>query len=85
MAKVSLVTGSSGGLGRHIAEAVLADMEEPHLRFILGSEANAHARAAAVVRSASDTKWHELSESTDRNEATSVDRDPLGTRGGDAP
>jgi hypothetical protein len=41
--------------------------------------------AAAAARSASDATWEELSESTDRDNATSADRDPLGTRGGGAP
>jgi hypothetical protein len=81
--------GNSTALGdpAKVAQVVLqiAEMENPPLRLILGSEAYAYAMAAAAVRSASDAKWRELSESTDRDDATDDDRDPLGTRGGGGP
>lgn len=65
-----------------VAQVVLAvaDMDEPPLRLILGSEAYAYATAAARARAESDLTWHDLTVSTDRDDATAADRDPLGTR-----
>jgi NAD(P)-dependent dehydrogenase (short-subunit alcohol dehydrogenase family) len=65
-----------------VAQVVLAvaDMDEPPLRLILGSEAYAYATAAARTRAESDLKWHDLTVSTDRDDATAADRDPLGPR-----
>ena len=67
-----------------VAQVVLAvaDSDEPPLRLILGSEAYAYAAAAARARAEADAKWHDLSVSTDRDDATAADRDPLGTRAG---
>jgi NAD(P)-dependent dehydrogenase (short-subunit alcohol dehydrogenase family) len=63
-----------------VARVILAvaDMDEPPLRLILGSEAYAYAMAAAAGRAASDEKWHDLTVSTDRDDATDADRNPLG-------
>jgi hypothetical protein len=65
-----------------VARVVLqiADTEQPPLRLILGSEAYAYATAAAKARADSDARWHELTISTDRDDATKADRDPLATR-----
>jgi NAD(P)-dependent dehydrogenase (short-subunit alcohol dehydrogenase family) len=65
-----------------VAQVVLriADMDQPPLRLILGSEAYAYATAAAQDRAASDAAWHDLSVSTDRDGATDADRDPMGSR-----
>src|SRR6201996_3226163 len=77
--------GSSGALGNpaKVAQVVLAvaAMAEPPLRLILGSEAYAYATAAARARSESDAAWRELTVSTDRDDATAAERDPLGTSG----
>ena len=64
-----------------VARVVLAvaDMAEPPLRLILGSEAYAYATAAARARAASDERWHDLTVSTDRDDASAEDRNPLGT------
>jgi NAD(P)-dependent dehydrogenase (short-subunit alcohol dehydrogenase family) len=64
-----------------VARVVLAvaDLADPPLRLILGSEAYAYATAAARARAASDQQWHDLTVSTDRDDATAADRDPLGT------
>jgi NAD(P)-dependent dehydrogenase (short-subunit alcohol dehydrogenase family) len=61
------------------AQVVLAvaGMAEPPLRLILGSEAYAYAMAAARARAESDTAWHDLTISTDRDGATAAQRDPL--------
>jgi NAD(P)-dependent dehydrogenase (short-subunit alcohol dehydrogenase family) len=58
----------------------IAAMDEPPLRLILGSEAYAYATAAAEAQAESDRHWHDLTVSTDRDDATDADRDPLGTR-----
>jgi NAD(P)-dependent dehydrogenase (short-subunit alcohol dehydrogenase family) len=64
-----------------VAQVILdiAAMDEPPLRLILGSEAYAYATAAAEAQAESDRRWHGLSVSTDRDDATDADRDPLGT------
>jgi NAD(P)-dependent dehydrogenase (short-subunit alcohol dehydrogenase family) len=64
-----------------VAQVVLqvADMDDPPVRLLLGSEAYAYATAAAGAQLASDERWRELSRSTDRDDATPAERDPLGT------
>jgi hypothetical protein len=54
-------------------------MDEPPARLLLGSEAYAYATAAARAQLASDEQWRDLSRSTDRDDATAAERDPLGT------
>jgi NAD(P)-dependent dehydrogenase (short-subunit alcohol dehydrogenase family) len=77
--------GSGGALGdpAKVAQAVLtvAGMDEPPLRLILGSEAYAYATAAAEARAEADAAWHQLTISTDRDDATAADRDPLAAAG----
>ena len=53
-------------------------MAEPPLRLILGSEAYVYAMAAARARAEADAAWHDLTVSTDRDDAMAADRDPLG-------
>jgi NAD(P)-dependent dehydrogenase (short-subunit alcohol dehydrogenase family) len=62
-----------------VAQVVLqvAAMDEPPLRLILGSEAYAYATAAAREQAESDERWRDLTVSTDRDDATDADRDPL--------
>jgi NAD(P)-dependent dehydrogenase (short-subunit alcohol dehydrogenase family) len=64
-----------------VAQVILqvAGMEEPPTRLLLGSEAYAYATGAARAQLASDEQWIELSRSTDRDDATAAERDPLGT------
>jgi NAD(P)-dependent dehydrogenase (short-subunit alcohol dehydrogenase family) len=64
-----------------VARVILqvAAMEEPPTRLLLGSEAHAYATAAARTQLASDEQWRDLSRSTDRDDATAAERDPLGT------
>ena len=73
--------GSDDALGdpAKVAQVVLevAEMPEPPLRLILGSEAYAYATAAARARADSDAAWHDLTVSTDRDDATAEQRDPL--------
>jgi NAD(P)-dependent dehydrogenase (short-subunit alcohol dehydrogenase family) len=65
-----------------VAQVVLqvAAMDDPPGRLILGSEAFAYATAAARDQTEADERWRELTISTDRDDATDVDRDPLGAR-----
>jgi NAD(P)-dependent dehydrogenase (short-subunit alcohol dehydrogenase family) len=82
MARVHRELGSAGALGdpAKVAQVVLtvAGMADPPLRLILGSEAYAYAMAAARARAESDTAWHDLTISTDRDDASDADRNPLG-------
>jgi NAD(P)-dependent dehydrogenase (short-subunit alcohol dehydrogenase family) len=81
-ARVHHDLGSSDALGdpAKVAQVVLAvaAMDEPPLRLILGSEAYAYATAAARARAESDAAWRDLTISTDRDDATAAQRDPLG-------
>jgi NAD(P)-dependent dehydrogenase (short-subunit alcohol dehydrogenase family) len=63
-----------------VAQVVLqiAEMDDPPLRLILGSEAYAYATAAARAQAASDERFQQLTRSTDRDDATDAQRDPLG-------
>ena len=73
--------GSSGALGDpvKVAQVVLAvaGMAEPPLRLILGSEAYAYATTAARARAQADAAWHDVTVSTDRDDAAAAHRDPL--------
>jgi NAD(P)-dependent dehydrogenase (short-subunit alcohol dehydrogenase family) len=81
MARVHDDLGSDSSLGdpAKVARVVLevAGMDEPPLRLILGSEAYAYATAAATARAESDAAWRHLTVSTDRDDATDAQRDPL--------
>lgn len=65
-----------------VAQVILdvAAMDDPPARLLLGSEAYAYATAAARAQLASDEHWRNLSRSTDRDDATAAERDPLATR-----
>jgi len=67
-----------------VAQVVLqiAAMDEPPLRLILGSEAYAYATAAARAQATSDERFKQLTTSTDRDDATDAQRDPLGVGAG---
>ena len=67
-----------------VARAVLtvAALEEPPLRLLLGSDAYAYGREAWRARLAEDERWEGLSRSTDRDDATPEQRDPLGRQAG---
>jgi NAD(P)-dependent dehydrogenase (short-subunit alcohol dehydrogenase family) len=85
MARVHHELGSARALGDpvKVAQVVLtvAGMAEPPLRLILGSEAYAYAMAAARARAESDAAWRHLTISTDRDDATDAERDPLAVAG----
>jgi NAD(P)-dependent dehydrogenase (short-subunit alcohol dehydrogenase family) len=63
-----------------VAQVVLdiASMDDPPVRLILGSEALAYASAAARARAEADEHWRAITVSTDRDDATPAERDPLG-------
>ena len=86
MARLHHDLGSANALGdpAKVARVVLevASMAEPPLRLILGSEAYAYAMAAARARAEADAAWHDLTVSTDRDDATAAERDPLGAAAG---
>jgi NAD(P)-dependent dehydrogenase (short-subunit alcohol dehydrogenase family) len=84
IARVQHDQGSGAALGdpAKVARVVLevAGMDDPPLRLILGSEAYAYAAAAARARAESDAARYQLTVSTDRDDATAADRDPLAAR-----
>jgi len=63
-----------------VARVVLdvAAMAEPPLRLLLGSDAFRYGTAAGRALAESDQSWRELSISTDHDEATEAQLDPLG-------
>lgn len=79
--------GSRDALGdpRKVAQIVtrLAGMDDPPVRLLLGSDALAGARAAAKALADRDAAWQQLSRSTDRDDATPEQRDPLRQAAGD--
>jgi NAD(P)-dependent dehydrogenase (short-subunit alcohol dehydrogenase family) len=62
-----------------VAQVVLqiASMDEPPLRLLLGSDAYRYGTAAGRALAESDEKWRELSASTDHDDATATQLDPL--------
>jgi NAD(P)-dependent dehydrogenase (short-subunit alcohol dehydrogenase family) len=62
-----------------VARAILAvaGMNDPPVRLLLGSDAVSGAGRAVQARAAEDASWLELSLSTDRDDATEQERDPL--------
>ncbi|TKK89869.1 SDR family NAD(P)-dependent oxidoreductase [Herbidospora galbida] len=56
----------------------LVEMDEPPIRLLLGSDALNGARYAARTTAERDAAYEELSRSTDRDDATAQERDPLG-------
>ena len=67
-----------------VAQVVLdvAAMAEPPLRLLLGSDAYRYGTAAGRALLESDEAWRELSISTDHDDATDAQLDPLGHRAG---
>jgi NAD(P)-dependent dehydrogenase (short-subunit alcohol dehydrogenase family) len=84
MAAIHNATNLSLGDPAKVAQVVLqvAAMDDPPSRLILGSEAYAYATAAARAQAEADERWRELTISTDRDDATDADRDPLAARTG---
>lgn len=68
-----------GGDPDKVAQVVLtvAEMDAPPVRLLLGTDAVTYARLAAAEQASSDAKWRELSVSTDADDATARNTDPL--------
>jgi len=62
-----------------VAQVVLqvARMDEPPLRLLLGTDAFTYGTANGRALAESDEKWRALSVSTDHDDASDADRDPL--------
>jgi NAD(P)-dependent dehydrogenase (short-subunit alcohol dehydrogenase family) len=62
-----------------VADLVLrvAALDEPPLRLLIGTDAYTYATAAARALLEEDARWRELSVSTDHDDATAADLDPL--------
>jgi NAD(P)-dependent dehydrogenase (short-subunit alcohol dehydrogenase family) len=75
----TLALGDPAKVARVVLEVAATD--DPPLRLLLGSDAYTYATAAGRALLDSDERLRELSISTDRDDATDADRDPLGTRG----
>jgi NAD(P)-dependent dehydrogenase (short-subunit alcohol dehydrogenase family) len=67
-----------------VAKAVLtvADLDDPPVRLLIGSDAYTYGRAAWQARLDTDAQWEDLSTSTDHDDATAEQLDPLNTRSG---
>jgi NAD(P)-dependent dehydrogenase (short-subunit alcohol dehydrogenase family) len=63
-----------------VAQAVLtvAELDEPPVRLLLGSDAVRYAAVVAQARAAEDEKWRYISVSTDHDDATAASLDPMG-------
>jgi hypothetical protein len=62
-----------------VAQVVLqvADLDEPPVRLLLGSDAVRYAAGVEQARAAEDARWRDLSVTTDRDDATAAELDPL--------
>lgn len=74
----SLVTSAAGDPAK-VADVVLtvADLPEPPVRLLLGSDAYGYATRLGRRRAEADEQWRDLSVSTDHDDATPADLDPL--------
>jgi len=74
----SFVDRSAGDPAK-VADVVLtvADLDEPPVRLLLGSDAVHYAAKVEAARAESDARWRELSMSTDHDDATPMDVDPM--------
>jgi hypothetical protein len=72
-------SGQQAGDPAKAARVILqiAETDDPPLRLLLGSDAVRYAGAADQARIESDAKWRPLSESTDHDDATVAQKDPL--------
>jgi NAD(P)-dependent dehydrogenase (short-subunit alcohol dehydrogenase family) len=65
-----------------VAQAVLtvAGLDEPPVRLLIGTDAYTYGRAAWQSRLDTDARWEQLSTSTDHDDATPEQLDPLNAR-----
>jgi NAD(P)-dependent dehydrogenase (short-subunit alcohol dehydrogenase family) len=73
--------GKAAGDIAKVADVVLkiVDLDEPPLRLLLGGDAVAFAASVEAARAESDATWRELSESTNYDDITEANIDPLAT------
>lgn len=73
-------TGNEAGDPAKVAQVVLqvVELDEPPLRLLLGSDAVTYYGLVAQGRAEADARWRELSVSTDRDDVTAAELDPLG-------
>jgi NAD(P)-dependent dehydrogenase (short-subunit alcohol dehydrogenase family) len=66
-----------------VAQVVLtvAELDDPPVRLLIGSDAFNYGRAAWQARLEQDARWEQLSTSTDHDEATAEQLDPLNAGG----
>jgi NAD(P)-dependent dehydrogenase (short-subunit alcohol dehydrogenase family) len=71
--------GQQAGDPAKAAQAILqvSELDDPPLRLLLGSDAVRYAGQADQARIESDAKWRPLSESTDYDDVTEAQKDPL--------
>lgn len=80
---VFVVSGACRGLGYEIVRAgqrVVAAVDEPPLRLLVGADAYAYATAAGHTLLAEDERCRHLSESTTADDANAEQLDPFGHR-----
>jgi NAD(P)-dependent dehydrogenase (short-subunit alcohol dehydrogenase family) len=65
-----------------VAQVVLqvADLDEPPVRLLIGTDAYTYGRAAWQARLETDAQWEALSTSTDHDDVTAEQLDPLNTQ-----
>ncbi|MFK3981679.1 SDR family NAD(P)-dependent oxidoreductase [Micromonospora sp. NPDC050397] len=71
--------GNAAGDPAKVARVLLriTDLDEPPLRLLLGSDAVRYADDVLRARTESDVRWRPLSVSTDHDDATAAELDPL--------
>ncbi|MFI6759236.1 SDR family NAD(P)-dependent oxidoreductase [Micromonospora sp. NPDC050417] len=79
----AMLRGGSGNVASDpakVAQVLLtvADLDEPPLRLLLGSDAVNYASQVARTRDDSDVRWRHLSVATDHDDSTAAELDPLG-------
>ncbi|MGW5364828.1 oxidoreductase [Actinopolymorpha pittospori] len=77
---VGNIAARAAGDPAKVAQAVrrIVEMDNPPVRILLGSDALTVAKAAAEALATSDASVEELSRSTDHDDATPAELDPLG-------
>jgi NAD(P)-dependent dehydrogenase (short-subunit alcohol dehydrogenase family) len=82
MSRLHNAGATQAGDPAKVAQLVLqiAAMDEPPLRMLVGSDAFNYATAAARQQLEADEQWRDLSASTDHDDATAGDLDPIGLR-----
>ncbi|MEV4626471.1 SDR family NAD(P)-dependent oxidoreductase [Micromonospora sp. NPDC049523] len=72
-------SGNAAGDPAKVAQVVLtvADLDQPPVRLLLGTDASTYAAQAGRTRAETDAQWRTLSVSTDHDDVTAAELDPL--------